>query len=110
MKEQLEGESAKVMGKPQFSGASRGDVATFQGLKQNWSYTLVSDDKTEAALSNKTPPSYRVVTINDRGEHNVLPQRFVFDPTAPVAAAEAAFMTERGRQDKLRRTQWGPLG
>ncbi len=73
--------------------ARGGEVAAREAALNNPvpPYALVADDGTQRDIAAGRPPSYQVITQDDKGRWGLAPKRFAFDP-APLFAARATAM------------------
>lgn len=98
MKPQLEVGIATQVGKPM---RAKADATNPYGEK-NWDYSLVADRQTQAEAQNGKLASYQVVVTDAQtGRATVMPKRFIFDPTEPLAKSRAKFETERKARGEM---------
>ncbi len=102
MQSDIEGAIAKIEGKPRYDQAAPGLGGVAPSQHQNWSYKLMSDQRTEADVASGKAPSYVVMVTNaDTGKTDIpsgndgRPLRFTFDPGPAQTQARADFMSRR---------------
>ena len=90
-----------VSGNKNYIGTQLADFTTKAGHAGAEAH-LVPDARTEAEMGSSVAPTYKVVVQGDDGQYHLLDNRFVADPAAAQAQANAAFSARDTSRSWLR--------